>query len=227
MLTKINELADTAVDKDLVIVFATNFLDRMDPAIVRPGRIDAKYAVLPPNNRERERAIRDGATRDIGGSDPLEESIAASRSFSYPEINFAVKRAALKQRAESSGSFDLALVQTLKAMTPQLRLDWLYENRCRQPENAAVPRIPDRAIELAKREAALVSTVLYEGGAPSPIVRPPWTTLRARAANLAWLTDAITETAGDPDGDVSGAVVKVARELRPDSSTDVEQPADS
>src|SRR5207244_9601882 len=54
MLTKLNRLADR---RRLVLVIATNYHERIDRAIKRPGRIDAKYLVLPQDLAQRERHL--------------------------------------------------------------------------------------------------------------------------------------------------------------------------
>lgn len=52
MLTKINNLAKA---KRVFFVIATNYCERIDRAIRRPGRIDRRLLILPPNNEQRWR----------------------------------------------------------------------------------------------------------------------------------------------------------------------------
>lgn len=54
MLTK---LADLAKKRRVLFVIATNYFERIDPAIKRPGRIDARYLVLPPNLEQRKKFL--------------------------------------------------------------------------------------------------------------------------------------------------------------------------
>jgi hypothetical protein len=54
MLTKVNRLTRR---RENVYVIATNYYDRIDSAIKRPGRIDARYLVMPPDRAQRERFL--------------------------------------------------------------------------------------------------------------------------------------------------------------------------
>jgi hypothetical protein len=56
MLTKLNQLGE---EKQNIFVVATNYFERIDRAIKRPGRIDARYLVLPPDLGQRERFLAD------------------------------------------------------------------------------------------------------------------------------------------------------------------------
>ncbi len=49
LLPKLQRLAKTAKKQRVLLLFATNFFDRLDPAMVRRGRIDDRLVVLPPN----------------------------------------------------------------------------------------------------------------------------------------------------------------------------------
>jgi hypothetical protein len=55
MLTKLNDLRRA---NRAVFVVATNYEDRIDAAIKRTGRVDAKYLVLPPDATRREHILR-------------------------------------------------------------------------------------------------------------------------------------------------------------------------
>jgi SpoVK/Ycf46/Vps4 family AAA+-type ATPase len=57
MLPKIQTLSKRAKKQRLLIVIATNFYDRLDPAMVRRGRIDKHLLVLPYNDRSRTRQL--------------------------------------------------------------------------------------------------------------------------------------------------------------------------
>lgn len=41
------------IDKNIILVAATNFIDKLDPAVIRPGRFDLKLPVFPPLPDER------------------------------------------------------------------------------------------------------------------------------------------------------------------------------
>lgn len=59
MLPKLQALAHRAKRQRLLIAIATNFYDRLDPAVVRRGRIDKHLLVLPYNHSARVRFIKD------------------------------------------------------------------------------------------------------------------------------------------------------------------------
>jgi SpoVK/Ycf46/Vps4 family AAA+-type ATPase len=51
-----------AGDKNILVVGATNYIDRIDPAVLRPGRFDKKIYVSPPDFEARESLFRIGLT---------------------------------------------------------------------------------------------------------------------------------------------------------------------
>jgi len=55
MLTKLNDLRKR---KNIIFIIATNYEDRIDPAIKRIGRIDNKYLVLPPDKSKRMEKLK-------------------------------------------------------------------------------------------------------------------------------------------------------------------------
>jgi len=62
MLTKLNDLTGR---KEVVFVVATNYFERIDPAVRRSGRINERLLVLPPDAGQRMRFITEG--RDLKG----------------------------------------------------------------------------------------------------------------------------------------------------------------
>ena len=57
MLTKLNDLTE---HKEVVFVIATNYFERIDPAIRRPGRINEQLLILPPDSEQRMRFLTEG-----------------------------------------------------------------------------------------------------------------------------------------------------------------------
>jgi SpoVK/Ycf46/Vps4 family AAA+-type ATPase len=57
MLPKMQKLAKLAKKQRVLLVFATNFFDRLDAAMVRPGRIDRRFVVLPHDRPARKAAL--------------------------------------------------------------------------------------------------------------------------------------------------------------------------
>ena len=49
-----------AGDKNILVVGATNYIDRIDPAVLRPGRFDKKIYVSPPDFDARKSLFKIG-----------------------------------------------------------------------------------------------------------------------------------------------------------------------
>jgi SpoVK/Ycf46/Vps4 family AAA+-type ATPase len=84
MLTKLNELRRS---KGILFIIATNYENRIDPAIKRSGRIDRKYLVLPPDMEGRKRIIS-----SLTGKDCPEELAKESYFLGYPDIQATVEK---------------------------------------------------------------------------------------------------------------------------------------
>jgi ATPase family associated with various cellular activities (AAA) len=90
MLTKINDLRQA---ESCLFVIATNYADRIDAAIKRPGRIDSHLLLLPPNLKQRETIIRDVSDRASVSLWPDEHIRMLARAtplFVFKEIERAV-----------------------------------------------------------------------------------------------------------------------------------------
>jgi hypothetical protein len=53
MLNRLQDLRSACEKQDICFVFGTNYVDRIEPALMRPGRIDAKFAVVYPDYHSR------------------------------------------------------------------------------------------------------------------------------------------------------------------------------
>lgn len=86
MLTKINDLRKK---EGSIFIIATNYENRIDPAIKRPGRIDKKYLLLCPDGERRKDIFRgqmhgeDGSFEDHDDLRKLKES---SNFLGFPDI---------------------------------------------------------------------------------------------------------------------------------------------
>jgi len=120
MLTKLNRLAEL---RRVVFIVATNYYERIDRAIKRPGRIDARYLVLPPD--------RDQRARHLAGSIPgwdvipaqTRESIAQDTvRFTYRELTdlaIHVRKRYPETEGESLGN---AILSAVRALPPIITL---------------------------------------------------------------------------------------------------------
>ncbi|MBR6223003.1 MAG: ATP-dependent metallopeptidase FtsH/Yme1/Tma family protein [Lachnospiraceae bacterium] len=54
----LNELDGFSGNSDIIVVAATNSIEALDPALIRPGRFDRRYKVPYPDEKEREEIIK-------------------------------------------------------------------------------------------------------------------------------------------------------------------------
>lgn len=89
MLPKLNDLRAKANN---IFVIATNYEERIDPAIKRKGRIDIQYPLLPPDEHTRKRIIMNF----IDMNDIAEKTRTQTTKFKQRIEEFAGKLAAVK-----------------------------------------------------------------------------------------------------------------------------------
>jgi hypothetical protein len=75
MLTKLKNLRSTA---RCIFVIATNYMERIDPAAIRAGRVDQRFLVAPPNLAQRSSILRERIEREIadGNADLVDRTDA-------------------------------------------------------------------------------------------------------------------------------------------------------
>ncbi|MFB3918394.1 MAG: ATP-binding protein [Terriglobales bacterium] len=132
MLTKLRDLRRAA--KSIFIV-STNFEERIDQAIKRPGRIDDQYLLLPPDSAQRRRIIeseiRDRA--DSGSVGPFEEDnnldhldwkriLEQSALLVFDELRNVVAAALRTTPQRTLRAFEGTLIERLRGLTPSIRL---------------------------------------------------------------------------------------------------------
>ncbi|MGX7953553.1 ATP-binding protein [Tsuneonella sp. HG249] len=104
MLTKINDLHKLARS---IFIIATNYKDRIDPAIQRKGRIDQHYLLGLPDKKRREAILR----KEIGLRDDstvLSELVDRSVFYGYSDIKAAVQDVGGKGASEEAVAERLA-----------------------------------------------------------------------------------------------------------------------
>jgi adenylate kinase family enzyme len=88
MLTKINDLRKAARS---IFIIATNYENRIDPAIKRPGRIDRQYLLLPPDLTKRKSIIKDAVRNRMKPTrEEMHQLATASLYLGYTEIVGAI-----------------------------------------------------------------------------------------------------------------------------------------
>ncbi|KQU64844.1 hypothetical protein ASC75_12575 [Aminobacter sp. DSM 101952] len=111
MLTKINDLRKA---ERLIFVIATNYENRIDPAIKRTGRIDRKYLLLPYDKGGRSRTIRSLAGEQSANS--VSDEIAESSLFlGYGDLRNAVPSKITQENA-------VQVAQNMKSMGRTTRI---------------------------------------------------------------------------------------------------------
>jgi cytidylate kinase len=142
MLTKLNDLRRL---KRVIFIISTNYADRIDSAITRPGRIDAHYLLPPPNLRQRTRILyrRLSKSSTLGTVGRSDRRAVAMRTalYSWTELQRVVERA-----EELTTERGLTGPEALKAacfdVQPTIKLS-TYIKRV----NDAKPGPPDRLLE--------------------------------------------------------------------------------
>jgi SpoVK/Ycf46/Vps4 family AAA+-type ATPase len=92
MLTKINDLHSA---ERSIFIIATNYANRIDPAIKRAGRIDREYLLLPPDLQKRESIIREALEKHFSTTKKFRqigEMAKVSLYLGYKEITGVIDR---------------------------------------------------------------------------------------------------------------------------------------
>jgi transitional endoplasmic reticulum ATPase len=121
----LTELDGIETLRDVVVVAATNRPDRVDPALLRPGRLDRLVYVAPPDQAARADVLRAAARRT-----PLDPAVdlaaLAGRTEGYSAADLAavVREAALAAMRESTTASTVTVAhveQALTAVRPSIR----------------------------------------------------------------------------------------------------------
>ena len=118
---------NTAFDRRIFVVAATNYISNIDPAIIRPGRIDKKIFVGSPDYEARIQAFKEYLKKTphkVTRWDYLSEE---TEYFTFAEINYVVSEAARKAK-EKSVPVDLNLLMKAVIENPP----YLNENTIQQ-----------------------------------------------------------------------------------------------
>lgn len=113
---------------NIIVVLTTNELEKINPAMLRPGRLDAVIEVTPPDAKAVEKLLRVYGGSAISDDTDLTEVGKTLEGTIPAVITEVVKRAKLAQlRLQERGTpveqlTELALLETAKSMSSQLRL---------------------------------------------------------------------------------------------------------
>jgi hypothetical protein len=128
MLTKLKDLHSV---KRPIFIIATNYVERIDRAAIRMGRIDDRYLVLPPDSCQRRTIITNALKVDLAQplprSETLDRVIEQTRLLVYGEI---IELLRLSRSKAKTGDLDAALIDTAASYEPSITLS-SYRNRFR------------------------------------------------------------------------------------------------
>jgi ATPase family protein associated with various cellular activities (AAA) len=123
MLTKLADLRAQAP----VFIIATNYDERIDPAIKRSGRIDNRFLVLPPSFRRRQTVLHDF----LPGIGAREIETAAKLTPLFVRAELETLTRAVRQSATNSAQQSELLIGRLKeGLQPAIKLV-AYQSRFR------------------------------------------------------------------------------------------------
>ncbi|PVA08494.1 hypothetical protein DC366_18905, partial [Pelagivirga sediminicola] len=89
-----------AENEGVMLVCTTNYLDRIDAAILRPGRIDVRANVPLPGPRALERMLRDGLGAEIPSSE-MARLVRAATGGTAADVDGALRQARSVARSEA------------------------------------------------------------------------------------------------------------------------------
>jgi hypothetical protein len=142
MLTKLNDLRRR---QRVIFIISTNYADRIDSAITRPGRIDAHYLLPPPDLPQRVRILyrRLSKSAVLRTANREERRAVAEQTalYSWTELQRVVERAE-ELTTERSLAGPEALEAACSDVQPTIKLS-TYINRV----NDTKPGPPDRLLE--------------------------------------------------------------------------------
>lgn len=148
---------------ELMIVLTTNDMESINPALLRPGRLDSIVLVSPPDAQAAERLARQYARGLIPEDEPLERApdlLAGKISSVIREVTERSKLAAVgfSQPGEAIRITDDALVEATLDMEDHIR--------------AATPPQPDKRSDIEKAADSIAAAINPDKAPENGKVRP-------------------------------------------------------
>ncbi|MGN0363111.1 MAG: ATP-dependent zinc metalloprotease FtsH [Bilifractor sp.] len=98
------EMDGFGVNEGIIVMAATNRVDILDPAILRPGRFDRKVVVSPPDIRGREEILRVHArNKPLGDDIDLKQIAQTTAGFTGADLENLLNEAAIHAARDSRG----------------------------------------------------------------------------------------------------------------------------
>lgn len=170
----------------VVVVAATNFLDKLDPAAIREGRFDFKIEIPPPDTAARAGLIDKFAVTNGISVEAETRDLAAKRwdGFSVARIAAIMEEAGRAMGKESRKTVEFADLQSALRQV-QGRKGNIPENTPMLDELAMIPSMRDKLKGVARRMKHIEEIEKMGGTVPSGLLfyGPPGTgkTVTARA----------------------------------------------
>jgi len=99
MLNRLQDLRDVAPQQEICFILGTNFIDRIDPALIRRGRVDATIAVPYPDAFSRVAIFEKAFDGNIPDDDDCYKLIEACEGLPYAVVKGVAERAKQGNRA--------------------------------------------------------------------------------------------------------------------------------
>lgn len=107
--------------KRVVIIAATNRPDMLDSALLRPGRIDRKIYVPPPDDLSREQILKINLNKLPNSNINISELIQITEGFSGAEVVSCCSEAAMLAIEEGKNEITQeCIVKSIKSIKPQI-----------------------------------------------------------------------------------------------------------
>jgi transitional endoplasmic reticulum ATPase len=147
---------------DMMIVFTTNELEAIQPAMLRPGRLDVVIPIPAPDAEAAERLVRQYGGAMINKDETFERSREALAGKMPAVIREAVDRSKLYAITENDGDDESLRI------TDDVLWDAVYEME--DHIRLLTPKVPDERSETVKAADILASAVEKTGAlVPFPI----------------------------------------------------------
>lgn len=160
MLAKLVKLGE---QRSVIFVIATNYFERIDRAIRRAGRIDARYVVLPPSSAQRRRHVGEKLDGWVSlAKEEQDELVRSTNRFTYSELDTVIQRA---QHAWGVEGMELAeALRNAIREDPPIGANEGYETRLVRIGDSGSQETEAGAIDRPLEEIALLVRLDLESG---------------------------------------------------------------
>lgn len=159
MLTKLGDLADRS---RVIFVVATNYYERIDRAIKRPGRIGGRYLVLPPDSRQRRRHLTKEQPElwSAISTKNRRKVVTDTVRYTYRELDDLAGD--VKKRQASGTTADEAVVAALDAFRPIITIGGYWQRLGLKSTGSEVVEAKAETVERPYEELALLAYLELE-----------------------------------------------------------------